>query len=264
MSSYSAADVIQLPRLQASGAMALGGQLISAAKPHKKTLSKSLAKALTSLDTQRMALSDAIRDQVAPEPEGGAGTVQLDRNLDACWSGLNDYFTAFTKLPGRPQAVEATSLQAAVLPGGLKFILLPYELEWSESETRLQRIEKNKLDARIVALGGGLFLESIKTAHAAYGKALGMTAPTAQGTTAPSIREPLDAFAAALRTYIVKVMGSVEDDEPETKELADKLLSPLAAWDIGPAQKASLPATTPNAPVVEVPAAAPKAKEPGT
>lgn len=65
------------------------------------------------------------------------------------------------KLPGVPQGVEAASLQASVLPGGLKFILLPYELEWAESETRLQRIEKYKFDARIEALGGGIFLESI-------------------------------------------------------------------------------------------------------
>ena len=67
MTTYSAADVIQLPRLQASGAMALGGQLIAAARPHKKTLSRSLAKALSSLDAQRIELSDAIRDHVAPE-----------------------------------------------------------------------------------------------------------------------------------------------------------------------------------------------------
>ncbi len=258
MNSYSAADVIQLPRLQASGAMALGGQLLSAARPHKKVLSKSIAKALLAFDAQHTALSDAIRDQVLPEPEGGVDTVQLDRNLDGCWSGLNDFFTAFTKLPGVPQAVEAASLQTAILPGGLKFILLPYELEWAESETRIQRIEKNKLDTRVEALGGGIFLESIKKAHAAYGKALGMTAPTTAGATAPSIREPLDAFAAALRTYIVKVMGSVEDDEPETQALSDKLLLPLAAWDIGPAPKAAPAAVAPVAPVA-APTPAPNA-----
>lgn len=258
MNSYSAADVIQLPRLQASGAMALGGQLLSAARPHKKVLSKSIAKALLAFDAQHTALSDAIRDQVLPEPEGGVDTVQLDRNLDGCWSGLNDFFTAFTKLPGVPQAVEAASLQTAILPGGLKFILLPYELEWAESETRIQRIEKNKLDTRVEALGGGIFLESIKKAHAAYGKALGMTAPTTAGATAPSIREPLDAFAAALRTYIVKVMGSVEDDEPETQALSDKLLLPLAAWDIGPAPKAAPAAAAPVAPVA-APTPAPNA-----
>ncbi|MEO5728185.1 MAG: hypothetical protein ABI134_27525, partial [Byssovorax sp.] len=201
MGTYSAAEVIQLPRLQASGAMALGEQLVAAAKPHKKVLSKGVAKALGALDTQHVSLSEAIRDQVAPAPEGGVETTQLDRNLDSCWSGFNDFFTAFTKLPGVPQAVEAASLQAAIFPGGLKFILLPYELEWAESETRIQRITKHKLDARVEALSGGVFLEAITKAHSAYGKALGMTTPTTPGATPPSIRESLDSFSAALRTY---------------------------------------------------------------
>jgi hypothetical protein len=33
-------------------------------------------------------------------------------------------------------------------------------------------------------------------------------------------------------------MGHVENGEPETHVLADKLLAPLAGWDIGPAPKA--------------------------
>jgi hypothetical protein len=245
--------------------MALGKQLLSAAKPHKKILSKSIAKALGTFEKEHGVLADSIRDQLAPEPEGGIETVQLDRNLDGCWSGLGDFLTAFTKLPGVPQAIEAASLQTSILPGGLKFILLPYELEWAESETRIQRMEKHNLDARVEALGGGIFIESIKKAHAAYGKALGMTAPTAPGATTPSLREPLDAFAAALKIYIVKVMGHVEDDEPETQALADQLLQPLAAWDIGPAPKGAPVAAKPVVvPVVpsEEPAPAAKPKEP--
>lgn len=103
---------------------------------------------------------------------------------------------------------------------------------------RLQRIKKNGLDARIKALGGQVFLTALTKAHQDYGKALGITEPTVASTvTPPSIREALDTFAGALRGYIVKVMGSVEPDEPETQALADKLLAPLASWDVGPTAK---------------------------
>ena len=228
MDSYSAADVVQLPRFGATGAMALGEQMLSAGKHHKKKLPKTILKALTALDGAHSALTHAIRDQVAPAQAGGADPVKLDRNLDACWSGFNDWCTGLSKLPDELEAVEARELQSTILPDGLKFILLPYELEWAESETRLQRIETNKLDVRIKALGGGLFLSAIQKAHKAYGLALGMTAPLAKdGNPAPSIREALDRFSAALRTYVVKVIGSVEDDEPETAALADDLLAPL-------------------------------------
>lgn len=70
----------------------------------------------------------------------------------------------------------------------------------------------------------------------------------------------LDAFAAALRTYIVKVMGHVEDDEPETQALADKPLQPLAAWDIGPAPKAAPAVAAPVVAAAPVDAAAPATK----
>jgi hypothetical protein len=247
MTTYSAADVIQLPRLQSSGAMALGEQLISVAKLNKKALSKSLASSLALLDARHVSLSNAIRDQVVPEPQSGVDTVQLDRNLDSCWSGLNDFLTAFTKIPGASKAVEAALLQAAILPGGLKFVLLPYELEWAESETRIQRMSKHKLTSRVEALGGGIFIEALTKAHIAYGKALGMTAPLTPGPTPPSIRGALDGFTAALRTYIIKVMGHVEEDEPETEVLAEKLLAPLAAWEVVPPPKSGAPSMRPGA-----------------
>src|SRR5690349_10052358 len=127
MGQYTAGTVIQLPRLQASGAMTLGKQLLAAAKPHKKALSKGVAKALGNLDEKHGVLCEAIRDQVAPQPRDSAEAVRCDRVVDGCWSGLNDFFTAFTKLTDVAEAAEAAELQAAIFgKAGLKFILLPY------------------------------------------------------------------------------------------------------------------------------------------
>lgn len=240
MSKYTASEVIQLPRLTAVGAMALGEQLLTAAKPEKKQLPKSIARALAALASRHDELARALRDQVSLPGEGEASedAVQCDRILDSCWSGLMDFLTAFTKLPpGTPEAAEASALRSAIFPKeGLKFIQLTYVLQWSESEVRLQRIRKNGLDARIEALGGKRFLSALEAAHVAYGKALGVTAPAATATVEapPSVREALDAFAEALRVYVIKVMGLVEPDEPETQALADKLLAPLASWSVGP------------------------------
>ena len=49
MAKYTAAEVIQLPRFTATGAMALGVQLVAAAKPVKKELSKGIARVLAML-----------------------------------------------------------------------------------------------------------------------------------------------------------------------------------------------------------------------
>ncbi|WP_437292769.1 hypothetical protein [Sorangium sp. So ce426] len=237
MSKYTASEVIQLPRFTAVGAMALGEQLLTAAKPAKKQLVKGVARVLGALALRHDELASALRDQVSLSEGGEASedAVQCDRILDGCWSGLHDFLTAFTKLPpGAPEAAEASALKAAIFTGGLKFLQLTYVLEWSESELRMQRIRKSGLDARIEALGGKRFLAALEAAHAAYGKALGVTAPAATAAAAPpSVRDALAAFTEALRAYVIKVLGSVEPDEPETQELADRLLAPLASWSVG-------------------------------
>ncbi|MGK3961661.1 hypothetical protein WMF38_52225 [Sorangium sp. So ce118] len=257
MSKYTASEVIQLPRFTAVGAMALGEQLLSAAKPVKKQLAKGIARVLAALSSRHGELASALRDQVSLSGGGeeSEDAVQCDRVLDSCWSALNDFLTAFTKLPsGAPEVAEASALKAALFTGGLKFLQLTYVLQWSESELRIQRIHKNGLDARIEALGGKRFLAALEAAHAAYGKALGVTAPAATAAGAPpSVREALDAFTEALRAYVIKVMGAVEPDEPETQELADRLLAPLASWSVGPsgrgaARKNGKPEGEPAAP----------------
>lgn len=244
MSKYTASEVIQVPRFTAVGAMALGEQLLTAAKPSKKQLAKGIARALATLASRHDELAVALRDQVSlpEEKEASEDAVQCDRVLDGCWGGLMDFLTAFTKLPpGTPEVAEANALKAAIFANaGLKFLQLTYVLQWSESELRLQRIRKNGLDARIEALGGKRFLTALEAAHAAYGKALGVTAPAATATEAPpSVREALDAFTDALRVYVIKVMGAVEPDEPETQELADRLLAPLVNWNVRPSGRSA-------------------------
>ncbi|APR82539.1 Hypothetical protein A7982_07888 [Minicystis rosea] len=230
--------------------MALGEQLLTVAKPHKKELSKGIAKAHGTLAQTHVSLKETLRDQVglagAPGSADNAATTLADRRIDACWSALHDFLTAFGKLPDVPAAEEALAIKATIFPDGLKFILLTYELEWAESEARLQRIKAQGLDKRIEKLGGRIFLDALTDAHAAYGKVLGMTQVQPEGAaTPPSVREALNAFTDALRKYVAKVMGSVEDDEPETQALADALLAPLASWDVrgsGSASGAKAPA----------------------
>jgi hypothetical protein len=257
MAKYSPADLVQLPRFAAPGALALGEQVQSAARPLKKELPKPVTKALAALTTRHKDLNDAIRDQVPADAPESADTPALDRTLDNCWSGLDDFLLGFTKLAGTPQASEAGALRGAIFNDGLKFLKLPYPLEWAESDVRLQRIDKNGLRDRIAKLGGGVFIDEIAKAHAAYGKALGMGAPQTARAVPPEIRAALDAFAASLRTYVVRVMGTVDEDDPATQALADKLLLPFSNWTVGASGRSSPAEGTEGTPPEATPPAEP-------
>lgn len=234
MPKYTPVDLVQLPRLPATGARALGQQMLAAAD-HVKPFPKGLLKARGRLAAAYGELQSAAVAQFGastPEaPEAEPAIQELDRILDNCWGGLDDRLLGFSRLPvGTAGVSEAAALRKRLFPGGLSFLKLPYKLQWSESGLRLDLIEKEGLGASVDQLAGKPFLVAIRQAHAAYGDALGMTQPLPESAAVPLVRGALDAFAEALRAYIVKVMATVEDDDAASQVVADALLAPLAAW----------------------------------
>ena len=212
--SFILEDLIQLPRFDAVGAVALGEKLLQVAA------------------AARLASASAADPVIVAE---------ADRSLDACWTALYDWLTGFSKLPDDlHETTEARGLLTELYPDGLSFILLPYELEWNQSDIRLARIAAERLGERIRALGGGVFITSLRRSHDAYGKLLGLpraVAPREAGT--PSVAEALESFAAALRVYALKVTAAVEVDEPETAAVSKRLLDPLLHWQ-GPSRDVEL------------------------
>src|SRR5262249_24525722 len=130
-----------------------------------------------------------------------------DLAIDAVWSGIFDWLTGWSKMSGLPEAQTAASLLLQLFPDGLKFVLLAYKLEWAESDTRLLLIKERGLDAELQKLGGEKILKKLHAAHKEYGEAIGIGGAPAPDI--PRIREALDDFVDALRTYVVRVTASV-------------------------------------------------------
>jgi hypothetical protein len=249
--SFTVTDLVQLPRVGAQGGRALGTQVLAAAQA--ETLPKSVVKCHLKLKAAHAALETAIVVQFgAPTGEKSDSdpvVQELDRILDNCWSGIDDRLLGLTKLPaGTPGVAEAASLRRRHFPAGLTFLKLAYKLEWSESQTRLHLIEIEKLGPEVDRLVGKQFLPALKEAHANYGRALGMSEPLTDVPGVPQVRGAFDLFIKALRDYVVKVVASVEEDEPNTQLVADALLAPIEAWAV--ANKRSRDAA-PSAPAPE-------------
>ncbi|MDB4927830.1 MAG: hypothetical protein JWM10_314 [Myxococcaceae bacterium] len=121
---------------------------------------------------------------------------------------------------------------APLFPTGLGFIQLPYKEEWAESATRLKRLDEGGHEQAVGELGGREFLKQVKAAHKAYGEALDITASTdaAPDTTGGTRRPQIDAFANALRGYVLKVASHADEDDTASGELVANLLKPLTEF----------------------------------
>lgn len=228
--SFEAASLVTLPRLNVNGAIALGTEIETVVKKAGK-LPTPINKAAQRLGRVQKALRAAAAGRLLdPADPGTEDARKADQVIDAAWRAAFDWTSGWAELPlpeTRELASKAQGLLRVLYADGLKFTQLPYKLEHSESQTRIDRIDEDGLGAVFDALGGGVFLDTIRKAHKLYGKALGLTQTKGTKPVAVDLRGPMDDFYEALRVYVIRVSASVEEDEPETQELADVLLAPV-------------------------------------
>lgn len=231
--SYDPHHLVDLPALDSRSAGVLVAQLASAAAEagRAQPLPDYLARALERVQVAAHALAETQRDRLAAggaEPETVRST---DLEVDTGWACLNGFLSAFARLPDQlPQAQQARKLLAVLYPDGLRFTRLPAREEWAESDKRLTLMERDGLAPLIDALGGTPFLEHLRSAHSAYGVALGITAEKPVEPTAPLLGDQRRDLLGALRSYVLQVVAYGDRDEGGSKALAEHLLRPLAEW----------------------------------
>ena len=227
--SYSADHVIILPRVDTTDAVTLGQELLTSAQTEVQ-LSSRITKALKRLSATHGELADAA-GYASKSPARAEARREADRKVDAGWAMLLDFLNAWSKHPYEPAAAEqARHMRGVLYPEGLKFTLLPFKREWSESETRILHMDREGFGATIAELGGATFVKAIRKAHKVYGEVLGITHVLSETPPSPTLREQLEAFTLALRGYVLQVTAHADDDDPEADKLVERLLSPLAKW----------------------------------
>ena len=257
--SFTTADLVQLPILDALSAQALGTQVLANTRTLTAVpapVTETLVEVQVTLDTLNRAVGTRLPVTVTADP---VRTKAADVVIDACWSGLHDWLNGWAKTPGLPEAQTAASLRDQLFPRGLKFTMLAFRREWAESHTRLMIIEERQLEPAIQALGGAKLLESLRAAHQEYGDAQGITAIADVDVSPTTIREALSAFMEALRGFVVQATAMVRKNDPKTEELSQLLLAPIQSWESLAGRS-----RTPEPPADAPPASPPAAGEPTT
>lgn len=242
--SYLPEDLVELPVRDTNDTLVLTAQLLTAAQAEDQApdgkgqthpLPAPVASARDDIASERAALEEVS----VPEPPRPAGVRAADKVEDNAVNALHGFLSAFLRLPeDHPQRGEAAAIFAVFFgDGSLEFITWRPIKEWAEVEKRLKALDAAGLEPRLAALGGKVFLDHLRTAHVAYGRALGITeAPPAEMPA--NVRERLDALLRAVRIYVVRVGASRDDKHPATLTRAVALLRPLAEWDSPPPARA--------------------------
>ncbi|HEU4410872.1 MAG TPA: hypothetical protein VFS43_36805 [Polyangiaceae bacterium] len=245
--SFSPIDLVTVPRTSAASALALGTALLAAARK-KDSLPQVFAAPLEQLTKEHGELRTSRQYQREGRALDAAAATAADQQLDSTWSGFHGFLTGWTKLPSTPEGVAkgrmAREVIELVFPEGLRFLNLPYREQWGESQTRLDRLGEPAIAERVSALGGEPFVRAIEAAHAEYGAALHVTEPEANPTPQVKVREPLDNFWEAVRSYALRVSNYLDENkhDPEAQKLGYALLKPLATWkSAGVGRKAQAP-----------------------
>jgi hypothetical protein len=255
MRSYDAQDIISLPPLSATGAVALGQGLLTAGKAQTK-LPELVSTRLSALELAHTAVSQAVSKK-PQQPTDPQRTRSADQQEDRAWGAFHDWLHGWTRLQ-HPDADQARAMYAVLFPTRLKFTQLPYQLEWAEAETRLNRIASDNLDPEIEKLGGKLLIQQVRDSHAAYGEALGITAE-GQDPNNIAIREPLQAFTNALRAYVLAVAAHPDPNDPTSVSVTNAMLAPLQRWQSYISVAAAPAPTSPTSPVTTSPTQNPPA-----
>ncbi len=225
----NANDLVALPTLDAQAGIALSLQLENATlddndKPRK--LPENVKAALHDVQECR----GSLQEEVGAAPAAEAEIAATDQLVDAVLRALYYLFKAWEILIDiLPEGEEAAELRSLIYgEEGLRIINLPADVEWGVVDTKLKLIDDQKLAPRIAALGAAKMLTYLRDVQVRYGEVTGKRAEAA--ALSPQVRVKLQALSDAIRHYVTAVIGSVVRKKPETKELADTLLQPLANW----------------------------------
>ncbi len=241
---------VHAPQLDVAGSLSLGKAMLAAAP---RGASEGVKRSARVLHTAVVTLDKAF---TATAPAASLEDMRpLDHTLDGCWGAVRDRLEAHAALPESSKSRgKAIAIAQELFPDGTSFLKLNYPSEHAESDKRLAVVKKHNKD--LASLVGEEFIDALRKAHTAYGKALGITEAKPGAPAAPNLREPLDALRAAIGKYTVQLLAWADSDGASALEALRPIDEFRALAGRRRSQAAALPpgAPAPTAPTPPPPA----------
>lgn len=220
----SIADYVSVPRTSASSAVSLGISLLTVIpKPAPQAVRFAATRMReTVVDLQREWGRELAASSGATLPRDA--DVRLDRAVGATSMRLEAY--AMLAPEHVPQAEPAKAAIGRLFPQGLRFLNLAYPEQWAHCERLLKTIDGDEQLAQdLEQLVGKPILSELRSAQAAYGEALGITAERTTPQAVPLL-ERLNAVRAAISGYALQIVA-MQDADPSRIADARRALAPI-------------------------------------
>lgn len=197
------------------------------------SLAEQLKQAMPAAAPENVQTAGAIMGSEADVLSAAFGVVpsaattsakQTDTRLDRAWGTIASRlasWSALTDEEDRASRERAAELHAQFFADGLLFLTFEFLVEHRESQKRIDWIV-GAVERDLVALVQAPFVNNLRRAHAAYGVALGITAPVDEVQEA-KVAEPLRALQAAIANYSLQVIAWYGNLRPSAPDYAAKV-----------------------------------------
>lgn len=222
--SFDRSDYDHLPVLDVPAGIGLARGLLAAMPPSAPEGVDEAAAALR-------ASADALeRDwQQHLGREGKTDLRPVDTRVDNAWAAFISRIESYARLPAAryPKVIVAGRALEILAPDGLKVLKSPYLSQHAALTARLGALDEAALTAAVESIAGSEFVTEVTESLAAYGEALGVTAPRPAAPALPDLLVGLRALTLAMDDYVAQVVALVRRGRPATIKLVRDALAPI-------------------------------------
>lgn len=218
---------VRAPVITVSSGVSLALALVDACpKDVSAQVKKAVKKLKTTAESARDALAERNRLLGTFSEED---TRALDNEADRIWGGFRMGLQALSMLPParHPKAKRAAELDAQLFGQGMEFLKADFSTQSINMSAILLRIHQDKLQSEIDALIGPDFLQAAREIQPRY-EAMVSERLRRDKATGQNFLDMTRGLQAAIVNYASKLLGAVDEDDPEAVEAVRIALLPIA------------------------------------
>ena len=213
------------PRIGVDSGTTLLEQLIDVAKDDdSEVISGSVKKIRKVLNKSRAAKAEGVR---AGAKSSAAGDLELDRRADRNAKAIRMRLEAWTLVAEdeAERAERAAAHMRLLFPNGLQFTQAAFSVQDAEMRRMVAEMKDAELGESLEELVGAEFIAPFKSVAKNYSemvKAMGRAVSEDVDQ-----REVVAEMQTAIVQHVSRVLGELEDDDPESVQRVRQLLAPV-------------------------------------